>query len=121
MKKLHTQAILTAAFCVFAYLLLTALIVCSCIGKLTVSCIAIGVFTNAITSLYSFRFSGKKSLVLAAGLAALVNTVFLLLRICGIYLPQTGAPVAAELVGAFLMIAVSAVWLYHSIRRYRRP
>lgn len=72
-----------------------------------------------VTALYFGRFAGRKSAVLAAAFALLVNTAFLILRVRGIYLPRADDPSTAEQVGALLLIALSGVGLYRSIRRYK--
>lgn len=51
--------------------------------------------------------------------ALLVNTAFLILRVRGIYLPRADDPSTAEQMGALLLIALSGVGLYRSIRRYK--
>lgn len=65
----------------------------------------------------------KKEMVTAAFCAAafalLVNTAFLILRVRGIYLPRADDPSMGEQVGALLLIALSGVGLYRSIRRYK--
>ncbi len=108
-----------AIFCGLAYLLLAVLIVCSSSGKVWGSCVLIGAYTNALTSIYSFSFTGKKSFVMVAGLAVIVNIAFLILRIKGIYLAKFSVPSTGEVVGSVLMIGVSLVWLFYSIRRNR--
>lgn len=72
-----------------------------------------------VTALYFGRFAGRKSAVLAAAFALLVNTAFLILRVRGLYLPRADDPSTAEQVGALLLIALSGVGLYRSIRRYK--
>lgn len=72
-----------------------------------------------VTALYFGRFAGRKSAVLAAAFALLVNTAFLILRVRGLYLPRADDPSTAEQVGAPLLIAFSGVGLYRSIRRYK--
>lgn len=119
--QLSTKERVTAAFCAAAYVFLAVLILWGNLWSITVSCVGIGVFTNAVTSLYFGRFAGKKSAVLVSALALLVNTAFLILRVRGLYLPHADDPSIAEQVGAILLIALSGVWLYKSIRRCKRP
>lgn len=98
---------------------LAVLILWGSLWSITVSCVGIGTFTNAVTALYFGRFAGRKSAVLAAAFALLINTAFLILRVRGIYLPRADDPSTAEQVGALLLIALSGVGLYRSIRRYK--
>lgn len=119
--QLSKKEIVTASFCAAAYVFLAVLILWGSLWSITVSCVGIGVFTNAVTSLYFGRFAGKKSAVLVSAFALLVNTAFLILRVRGIYLPHADDPSTAEQVGAILMIACSGAGLYRSIRRYKRP
>ena len=115
--QLSKKEMVTAAFCAAAYAFLAVLILWGSLWSITVSCVGIGTFTNA--ALYFGRFAGRKSAVLAAAFALLVNTVFLILRVRGIYLPRADDPSTAEQVGALLLIAFSGVGLYRSIRRYK--
>lgn len=117
--QLSKKEMATAAFCAAAYAFLAVLILWGSLWSITVSCVGIGTFTNAVTALYFGRFAGRKSAVLAAVFALLVNTAFLILRVRGIYLPRADDPSTAEQVGALLLIALSGVGLYRSIRRYK--
>lgn len=117
--QLSKKEMVTAAFCAAAYAFLAVLILWGSLWSITVSCVGIGTFTNVVTALYFGRFAGRKSAVLAAAFALLVNTAFLILRVRGIYLPRADDPSTAEQVGALLLIAFSGVELYRSIRRYK--
>lgn len=115
--QLSKKEMVTAAFCAAGYAFLAVLILWGSLWSITVSCVGIGTFTNAVTALYFGRFAGRKSAV--AAFALLVNTAFLILRVRGIYLPRADDPSTAEQVGALLLIALSGVGLYRSIRRYK--
>ena len=103
--QLSKKEMVTAAFCAAAYVFLAVLILWGSLWSITVSCVGIGTFTNAVTALYFGRFA--------------VNTAFLILRVRGIYLPRADDPSMGEQVGALLLIAFSGVGLYRSIRRYK--
>ena len=107
--QLSKKEMVTAAFCAAAYAFLAVLILWGSLWSITVSCVGIGTFTNAVTALYFGRFAGRKSAVLAAAFALLVNTAFLILRVRGLYLPRADDPSTAEQVGALLLIALSGV------------
>ena len=104
--QLSKKEMVTAAFCAAAYAFLAVLILWGSLWSITVSCVGIGTFTNVVTALYFGRFAGRKSAVLAAAFALLVNTAFLILRVRGIYLPRADDPSTAEQVGTLLLIAV---------------
>lgn len=74
--QLSKKEMVTAAFCAAAYAFLAVLILWGSLWSITVSCVGIGTFTNAVTALYFGRFAGRKSAVLAAAFALLVNTAF---------------------------------------------
>ena len=72
--QLSKKEMVTAAFCAAAYAFLAVLILWGSLWSITVSCVGIGTFTNAVTALYFGRFAGRKSAVLAAAFALLVST-----------------------------------------------
>lgn len=66
--QLSKKEIVTASFCVAAYVFLAVLILWGSLWSITVSCVGIGVFTNAVTSLYFARFAGEKERRAGVGL-----------------------------------------------------
>ena len=117
---LSKRVLSTAAICCICYILLAVLVALSFSGKIFTSSLLICVMTNSITALYSRTFSGKKSLVCMAILAFAVNTLFLILRITGVYPPQGEYPSDGELVGAIILIVFSFVWILYGMKALRQ-
>ena len=116
---MNKRAMLLAASCAAAYLLLAIVLVLSNAGVLFCSCLVLSVITNGITSLYARPLSGRRSLVLLAVAALVINVLFLALRLGGIYLGGAGAPSDGEVVATVVMIAGSVAWVVQSVRLLR--
>ena len=70
---MNERAMLLAASCAAAYLLLAIVLVLSNAGVLFCSCLILSVITNGLTSLYARPLSGRRSLVLLAVAALVIN------------------------------------------------
>lgn len=66
--QLSKKEMVTAAFCAAAYAFLAVLILWGSLWSITVSCVGIGTFTNAVTALYFGRFAGRKERRACCGL-----------------------------------------------------
>lgn len=66
--QLSKKEMVTAAFCAAAYAFLAVLILWGSLWSITVSCVGIGTFTNAVTALYFGPLCGKKERRACCGL-----------------------------------------------------
>ena len=117
--QLSKKEMVTAAFCAAAYAFLAVLILWGSLWSITVSCVGIGTFTNAVTALYFAPPARSKPARPAPADPLQVTPAVRLPRVRGTYLPYADDPPTAEQVGALLLIALSGVGLYRSIRRYK--
>lgn len=113
---LSKKAISTTAICCLCCILLGVLVALGYSGKVFVSSLSICVMTNAITGIYSYAFSGKKSFVFIAMLSFAINMAFLILRIKGAYPKQCAYPSDGELVGTITLLIASLIWIRYSLK-----
>ncbi len=106
----------TIIVCAVLYLIVIVLAFYANSGERYNVCIGIAAYINSVTALYYNGLKGRKSVVFVAILGLVVNATFLMLRFMGKFAAKSGLPSEEETIITILLIGLSLVWVYYSIK-----